>query len=97
MEAVLAQSERSWLSSLASLEERADAISHSTLLYDDPRAINTFLDRLAAVTADQVLDAARTWLRPTNRAAIVITPAEDAVADLSSGGDLAAATGGAAS
>ena len=76
MEAVLAQTERSWLSGLASLEERADAIGHSTCLYDDPHAINTYLDRLGAVTADQVQEAAATWLRAEHRAVVAIDAAD---------------------
>ncbi|QQS00087.1 MAG: insulinase family protein [Austwickia sp.] len=77
MEAVLAQTERSWLSGLTSLEERADAISHYTCLYDDPHAVNTYLDRLGAVTADQVQQAAAEWLRPQHRAVVAINAAGD--------------------
>ena len=68
LEASLAQSERSWLSALASQEERADLISHHLLLHDDPDVVNTHLDRLRDVTAEQVVDAARRWLRPESRA-----------------------------
>ena len=64
LESSLAQSERSWLSALASQEERADLISHHLLLHDDPDVVNTHLDRLRDVTAEQVVDAARRWLRP---------------------------------
>jgi zinc protease len=70
LEASLAQSERSWLSALASQEERADLISHHVLLHDDPQAVNTHLDRLRAVTAGQVTAAARRWLRPQSRAVV---------------------------
>ncbi len=70
MEAVVAQSERAWLSSLASLDERADHIGHCTLLFDDPRGINTLLDRIGAVTADQVGEAAAEWLSPQSRAVL---------------------------
>ncbi|GAB97156.1 putative Zn-dependent peptidase [Kineosphaera limosa] len=78
MEAVVAQNERAWLSSLAALEERADHISRTTLLFDDPRAINTLLDRTAAVSADQVGEAASAWLRPHARATVSYTPGEPA-------------------
>lgn len=77
MEAVLAQTERSWLSGLASLEDRADAISHYTCLYDDPHAVNTYLDRLGAVTADQVQQVAAQWLRPEHRAVVAIGAQDD--------------------
>ncbi len=80
MEAVLAQAERGWLSALASQEERADLISHTTLLHGDAAAINTHLDRLAAITADDVREAARTWLRSTNRATVAFLRAEEAAA-----------------
>lgn len=77
LEASLAQSERSWLSALASQEERADLISHHHLLHDDPEVVNTHLDRLRAVTAEQVLEAARRWLRPESRAVVAYLVAGD--------------------
>lgn len=86
MEAVQAQTERTWLSGLASLEDRADAIGHYTCLYDDPRAINNFLDKLGVVTADQVQEVAATWLRPQHRAVVAIGAAQDA-ADAADVGD----------
>ena len=78
LEASLAQSERSWLSALASQEERADLISHHLLLHDDPEVVNTHLDRLRAVTAEQVVEAARRWLRPESRAVVAYLVAGDA-------------------
>ncbi len=83
LEASLAQSERSWLSALASQEERADLISHHLLLQDDPGVVNTHLDRLRDVTAQRVIDAARRWLRPESRATVAYLSADqgsDAVA-----------------
>jgi zinc protease len=70
MESALAQSERSWLSALASQEERADLISQHALLHGDAQFVNTFLDRLGAVTAEQVRAAAARWLRPESRAVV---------------------------
>ncbi|KGN34943.1 peptidase M16 [Knoellia sinensis KCTC 19936] len=70
MDAALAQAERSWLSMLASQEERADAMSHYALLHGDPSLVNTHLDRLRAVTPEQVRLAAATWLRPESRAVV---------------------------
>lgn len=70
MEAAFAETQRSWLSALASQEERADLISHYTLLADDPQYINGYLGRIAAVTAGQVRDAAATWLNPKSRAVV---------------------------
>jgi predicted Zn-dependent peptidase len=70
MEAALAQSERAWLSALASQEERADLISQHVLLHDDGEFVNTFLDRLATITPQQVQAAAAQWLRPDSRAVV---------------------------
>lgn len=64
LESVRAHAERAWLSALAGGEERADIISHYTLLHDDPGYVNTALDRLLAVTLDDVHTAAARWLTP---------------------------------
>ncbi|REF31878.1 putative Zn-dependent peptidase [Calidifontibacter indicus] len=63
--------ERGWLQGLAVHEERADTISHYTLLHDDPQFVNTYLDDAATVTADEVRQVADTWLRPQSRAVVV--------------------------
>ncbi len=81
LESSLAQSERSWLSALASQEERADLLSHHLLLHDDPDVVNTHLDRLRAVTADDVVEAARRWLRPESRAVVAYLSAPDTADD----------------
>ncbi len=70
MDAALAQAERAWLSMLASQEERADAMSHYAALHGDPNLVNTHLDRLRAITPEQVRAAAATWLRPESRAVV---------------------------
>jgi len=70
MEAAMAQTERGWLSALASQEERADHICHHATLQGDAGYINTFLDRLGEVTAGQVQQAAAHWLRPQSRAVV---------------------------
>ncbi len=70
MESALAQTERSWLSSLASQEERADHICHAATLQGDSGYINTYLDRIAEVTPVQVQQAAATWLLPQSRAVV---------------------------
>ncbi len=76
MEAALAQGERAWLSSLASIDERADHISHYALLHDDAGYVNTFLDDLAAVTPGQVKQVADTWLQPRSRAVVAYLTGE---------------------
>ena len=70
MESAMAQTERGWLSSLASQEERADHICHYATLQGDSGYINTFLDRLAKVSAEQVQQAGATWLMPASRAVV---------------------------
>jgi zinc protease len=92
LEASLAQSERSWLSALASQEERADLISHHLLLHDDPHVVNTHLDRLRDVTAEQVVDAARRWLRPSSRAVVAYLAADDVAEAGTEASDAAPAT-----
>jgi len=66
----MAQSERGWLSSLASQEERADHICHYATLQGDSGYINTFLDRLGEVSATQVQRAAAQWLSPESRVVV---------------------------
>jgi len=77
LETCFAQAERAWLSALASQEERADLISRLTLLHDDPEGVNTQLDRLLAVTPEQVRLATERWLDPRSRATVAfLTDAE---------------------
>jgi predicted Zn-dependent peptidase len=70
MESALAETERSWLSSLASQEERADLICHYTLLADDSHYVNTLLDRVGAIGKDDVRSAAAAYLQPRSRAVV---------------------------
>ena len=73
LESSLADTERSWLEALAGHQERADLISHYALLHDDPQHINTYLDSVRAVTAEQVQEAAAAWLMPQARATVAFT------------------------
>lgn len=70
LEALRAQCERSWLSSLADQDERADQISQHVLLHDDPQFVNHHLDRVLAVGPDAIRAAADRWLRGANRATV---------------------------
>ncbi|WP_347350287.1 pitrilysin family protein [Intrasporangium sp.] len=78
MESVVADTERTWLSSLAGLDERADHLSHYTLLHDDPDYVNQLVDHVRAVTADDVRAAAARWLRPESRAVVRFLAESDA-------------------
>ena len=91
LEAAHAQAERAWLSSLASIDERADHISHCALLHDDPGYLNTFLDNLAAVTRADVLRVANAWLQPHSRAVVAYLAAADQTAEDQAAEDQAAA------
>lgn len=74
METLHHETERWWLSAMASTDERADTLSQYTLLHADPQVINTFVDRTRAVTPEQIRDAARVWMRPESRAVVAYHP-----------------------
>jgi predicted Zn-dependent peptidase len=80
LESVIADTERSWLSALASLEERADHISHHALLTGDPGYVNSFVDRIRDVSAEQARAAAQAWLDPRSRVVVryLAGPTQDA-------------------
>lgn len=63
--------DREWLARLASVESRADEMSAQASLCGDPGEVNTMLERMHAVTAEQIAEAARTWLAPEHRAVLV--------------------------
>ena len=81
LESVIADTERSWLSALASIDERADHISHHALLTGDAGYVNSFVDRIRAVTADQARVAAQAWLDPQSRAVVRYLAGTDADAE----------------
>jgi predicted Zn-dependent peptidase len=64
LEASRAETERSWLEALAGYDDRADLLSRAVLTYADAEQVNRHLDDVAAVTGEQVADAARRWLLP---------------------------------
>lgn len=81
LESALAETERSWLSALASQEERADLICHYTLLAGDADYVNTFLGKVTAVTADEIRGVSAAWLRPESRAVVAyLAQEQEAVA-----------------
>ncbi|WP_265445047.1 M16 family metallopeptidase [Flexivirga meconopsidis] len=71
LEAARADVERWWLQSLAQQDERADVISAGMLLYDDPNQLNTYLDRVAEVSAEDVRRIAGAYVRPETAATVV--------------------------
>ncbi|MEJ2503817.1 MAG: pitrilysin family protein, partial [Gemmatimonadota bacterium] len=66
--------EASQLDELQRVDERADQLSMFTCLFDDPGRINTELDRIRAVTADDVRALAARHLTPERSATIVYVP-----------------------
>jgi len=62
------------LSSLQTVDERADQLSMYTTIFDDPARINTELGRVRAVTAQNVRDFAKQYLMTSNRAVLNYVP-----------------------
>ena len=54
---------------------RADLLSMFDQFFDDPARLNSELERLRAVTPDQVAEFTRTFLGPSNRAVLTYVPA----------------------
>lgn len=75
LEQARAQVEREYLEETASLAGQADELSHHASLFGDPALADTVVDRLAAVTAEQVTAVVRAWLRPAARATVRFVPA----------------------
>ncbi|WP_151526887.1 M16 family metallopeptidase [Serinicoccus kebangsaanensis] len=71
LEASRADSERSWLEALAGYDERAELLSRAALLFGDAGQVNDHLDRVLAVTGDQVRGAAGRYLVPEAMATLV--------------------------
>ncbi|MBO3143075.1 M16 family metallopeptidase [Dermatophilus congolensis] len=66
--------EYGWLSTLAGLTERADALNHYATLHGDATGAAHFLDRLALISSEDVTAAARHWLNPQHRAVLHYIP-----------------------
>jgi len=52
----------------------ANRIGFLAVYYNDPNLINTGYEKMAAVTADQVKQAAQKYLVPEHRSVMVTTP-----------------------
>ncbi|HKD81137.1 MAG TPA: pitrilysin family protein [Candidatus Angelobacter sp.] len=65
---------RQSIQSRATVLEMANSIGTATVFYNDPNLINTGYDKLAAVTAEQVKQAAQKYLVPANRAVVITLP-----------------------
>ena len=52
----------------------ANQIGTNTIFYNDPNLINTQYDKLSAVTAEQVKQAAQKYLIDTHRSVVITLP-----------------------
>ncbi|MFT3877895.1 MAG: pitrilysin family protein [Propioniciclava sp.] len=64
------QFEREWLSQCARIEARADLFSAHATLHGDPGRVNRRILDYTSIAPDAVTAAARTWLRPEQRAIV---------------------------
>ncbi|HEX8719274.1 MAG TPA: pitrilysin family protein [Pyrinomonadaceae bacterium] len=65
---------RGYASGLQSTLNRAISMGQNVVFYGDPDLINTQLDKLNAVTKDDIRRVAAKYLRPSNRVVVVTVP-----------------------
>jgi zinc protease len=66
---------RELLATVSGSQGRAAVLAYSAAAFGDPELINTAPDRIAAITPDQVRQAAARWLRPDCAAIVTTRPA----------------------
>lgn len=76
-----AQAERAWLEDIETFEDRADGFARFATLFGDPRLALTAIDRVNAVTAEQVHAAAVERLTRSNRAVLAYRLDADSSSD----------------
>jgi predicted Zn-dependent peptidase len=64
LERAVARTTRDWLTGLASLDSRADALSETSWVYGSPDRVNIWLTEIASITEGQIWAACRDWLAP---------------------------------
>ncbi|MDR1712087.1 MAG: insulinase family protein [Propionibacteriaceae bacterium] len=67
---VRTQHARDWLTSLADIGRRADAICEAATLLRDPGRVNRRLEEVNRVTDEQIQQAAQTYLAPESRSVV---------------------------
>ncbi|MDH6576586.1 pitrilysin family protein [Kitasatospora sp. MAP5-34] len=74
LERAQAQIEREWLDRLTTVAGRADELCRYAVLFGDPALLNSALDKVLDITAEEVQAIAAARLRPDNRAVLVYEP-----------------------
>jgi zinc protease len=74
LEKAINSTRRGIINGLQSSLSRAIALSQYAVYYNDPGLINTRLDKLSAVTKDDVQRVANKYLRETNRTVVITMP-----------------------
>lgn len=69
--AAQAKFEHTHLRAMASLDGRADELSHHACLWDDPGGADRVVGRVKSVDAGAVAEAAARWLRPDSSATLI--------------------------
>jgi zinc protease len=80
MEKIKNSTRADYLRGIRSAQTRATYLSMYKVYYDDPGLINTELARLNAVTKQDVQRVAKTYLAPSKRTVMIVTPAPAAAA-----------------
>ncbi|MEY9939674.1 M16 family metallopeptidase [Streptacidiphilus sp. MAP5-3] len=90
LERAQAQIEREWLDRLDTVSGRADELCRYSVLFGDPKLLDTALARVLDVTAAEVQAVAQKYLTPDNRAVLTYEPVsgtDDADADAADSAD----------
>ncbi|GAA2156766.1 pitrilysin family protein [Kitasatospora kazusensis] len=74
LERAQAQIEREWLDRLTTVAGRADELCRYAVLFGDPKLLNSALDKILDITAEEIKAVAAARLRPDNRAILVYEP-----------------------
>ncbi|QMU78713.1 insulinase family protein [Streptacidiphilus sp. PB12-B1b] len=91
LERAQAQIEREWLDRLDTVNGRADELCRYAVLFGDPKLLNSALDKVLDVTAEEVQAVAARFLTPDNRVVLTYEPSVPDDGDDAEDADAAAA------
>ena len=57
-----------------SVQDKAGALGHASVIHDDPATANTEYDLFMKVTKEDIMRVAKAYFRPENRIVLVVTP-----------------------